>query len=82
LWSDPSQQQPTSRLRSLAVPKDEPTVPPQTRAKPDACYLRVRRATDGVQALFTTDEGGPITHWGGQSIFRRLIWQIILILMT
>jgi integrase len=35
-------------------------------------YLRVRRARDGVQALLTTDDGRPITYWGGQSIFRRL----------
>lgn len=35
-------------------------------------YLRIRRAKEGVTKLFTTDEGQPITYWGGQSIFRRM----------
>jgi len=35
-------------------------------------YVRVRRAKDGVTALFTTDRGGKLTYQGGQSIFRRL----------
>jgi integrase/recombinase XerD len=35
-------------------------------------YRRVRRAQDGVTALFTTDAGGSLTYSGGQSIFRRL----------
>jgi site-specific recombinase XerD len=34
-------------------------------------YLRVRRAKDGVDALFTTDEGRPLSYWGGQMLFRR-----------
>ena len=35
-------------------------------------YRRVRRAQDGVTALFTTDAGARLTYSGGQSIFRRL----------
>lgn len=35
-------------------------------------WLRVRRADEGVTALWTTEEGRPLTYWGGQSVFRRL----------
>lgn len=35
-------------------------------------WLRVRRAAEGVDALWTTDEGQPLSYWGGQSMFKRL----------
>jgi hypothetical protein len=30
-------------------------------------YLRIRRAKEGVDGLFTTDEGPSLTYWGGQN---------------
>jgi site-specific recombinase XerD len=35
-------------------------------------WLRIRRAQEGVTALWTTAEGTPLTYWGGQSFFKRL----------
>jgi integrase len=35
-------------------------------------WLRIRRAQEGVTALWTTAGGTPLTYWGGQSFFRRL----------
>jgi site-specific recombinase XerD len=35
-------------------------------------YLRVRRAREGVEEIFTTEEGAAFTYQGGQSGFRRL----------
>jgi site-specific recombinase XerD len=35
-------------------------------------YWRIRRAFDGVEELFTTQEGRAFTYQGGQSVFRRL----------
>lgn len=35
-------------------------------------WERERRAQEGVTALWTTDDGAPLSYWGGQSMFKRL----------
>lgn len=35
-------------------------------------WERVRRAQEGVTALWTTDDGRELSYWGGQSMFKRL----------
>lgn len=35
-------------------------------------WLSVRRAAEGVTALWTTVEGQPLSYWGGQSFMKRL----------
>jgi site-specific recombinase XerD len=35
-------------------------------------YLRQRVSKDGIEALWTTRLGKPLSYWGGQMVFRRL----------
>lgn len=35
-------------------------------------WLRTRRGAEGVQAVWTTDAGQPLSYWGGRSWFQRL----------